>query len=695
MKEYQTGQIRNVALVSHNGAGKTTMVERLLFDTGAITRLGKVQDGTATTDFEEEEVARNSSTSTAIAPIEYAGLKVNLLDTPGYVDFVGEMNAALSVADGALILVESVAGVEVGTEIAWQATLERDLPRIIVINKMNRDNARAARAMASIRENLDSRFISLQLPIGEGPEFKGIIDLISMEARLGDNDARGPIPAELVDDAEAAREEMIEAAAEGDDALMEKFFAEEPFTEEDVIRGLKGAIAQRLCTPVMYAAPEAGIAVKPLLGAVTKLMPAPDEDLATPGEKKQFVAKDKDGNEATYDIADDSPLAAFIFKTRDDQYGKMSYIRVYGGTLESDSRVWDSTLDSEVRVGPLQVIRGSHQTAVGKLHAGDIGVVVKLGEAGTNDTLCQRNEQLFLPEIEQPEPIVSVSITAETQADVAKMSQALNRLAAEDKTLRWHNEPATRETILSGMGNTHLDMAIKKAKSKFGVTLNTHTPRIPYREAITSTASAEHTHKKQSGGAGQYARVMLRVESLDDDEEFTFDSEIFGGSISAPFVAAVEKGCRQSLEGGVLAGYPVTGVKAVVFDGKEHPVDSKEIAFQTAGREVFKKAVMAAKPVLLEPIYEAEVTVLSENMGDVMSDFNSRRARVLGMEQVGNKTIVRAEVPLAEMQTYQQDLRSMTGGRGVYAMKFLHYGRVPSHLAERIVAENKREETEE
>ena len=539
MKEYQTGQIRNVALVSHNGAGKTTMAERLLFDSGAITRLGKVTDGTATTDFEEEEIARNSSISTALAPIEHAGLKVNLLDTPGYIDFVGEVNAALSVSDGALILVEAVAGVEVGTEIAWQATLDRDLPRIVIINKMNRDNARAARALASVKENLDSRFINLQLPIGEGPDFQGVIDLISMEARRGDNDERGPIPDDMADEAEEARQEMIEAAAEGDDELLEKFFAEEPFGEEDIIRGLKGAIAQGLCTPVMYAAPEAGIAVKPLLGAVTKLMPAPDEDLGTPGEKKKFRATDGAGQEVEHDIDSESPLAAFIFKTRDDQYGKMSYIRVFGGQLKSDSRIWDANLGSEVRVGQLQVLRGNNQTPVGTLHAGDIGVVVKLGDASTNDTLCEKNAQLMIEAITQPEPIVSVSISAETQADVAKMSQALNRLVGEDKTLRWYNEPATRETILSGMGNTHIDMAIKKAKSKFGVTLNTAPPRIPYRETVTTTASAEHTHKKQSGGAGQYARVFLRVESVNDDEDFAFAQEIFGGSISAPFIAAV------------------------------------------------------------------------------------------------------------------------------------------------------------
>jgi elongation factor G len=682
MKEYKTGQIRNIALISHNGAGKTMLVERLLFNTGVTTRMGDVQSGTATMDFEEEEISRNSSIATALAPIEWKETKINILDTPGYADFIGEVNAALAVSEGAMVLVEAVAGVEVGTEIVWQEAEQRNLPRIVVINKMDRENVRAARALKSVEDNLRGNFIPLQLPIGEGATFKGVVDLLSMEARLGDNDERGPIPDDLVDAAEAAHLAIVEAAAEGDDALMEKYFENDGLPDEDIVRGLRLAMQQGLAIPVIYSAPQAGIAVVPLMNAMVRLFPAPNE---TEG----FIATDASGKEVTYKVDDSSPLAAFIFKTREDPYGRMSYIRVFGGILESDSRIWDAKSDSEVRVGTLQLLTGKEQKAIARLHSGDIGAVVKLGDAHTNDTLCDKGHKLQLVPIPQPNPIAQVAIHPVSQSDVAKLSQALNRLVTEDPTLKWHSETATHETILAGMGPTHLDIAVQKASSKFGVHFNTTVPKVPYRETITQTNSAEYTHKKQSGGAGQYARVFLRVESLDDDADFEFGSEIFGGSISGPFVAATEKGCRQALESGPVAGYPVVGVKAIVYDGKEHPVDSKEIAFQTAGREGFKQAMLGAGPVLLEPIYEVSVTVPSDNMGDILGDMNTRRARVLGMDQEGTKSIVKAEVPLAEMQTYTADLRSMTQGRGAFSMKYLRYGRVPAHLQADVIAKAK------
>ncbi|HEX6384319.1 MAG TPA: elongation factor G, partial [Anaerolineae bacterium] len=473
---------------------------------------------------------------------------------------------------------------------------------------------------------------------------------------------------------------VVEAAAEGDDELLEKYFEEDTLTDEEVVRGLKAAMQQGLVVPVLYSAPEPGIAVVPMLQAMKRLLPAPNE-------VGPFEAELVNGEEVSYEVSDTSPLAALVFKTREDPYGKLSYLRVYGGILESDSRVWDANQDEEVRVGSLQILRGKEHMPVPRLHSGDIGGVVKLGDAATNDTLCDRGHQLRLEPIKQPNPIASVAVHPVAQSDVAKLSQSLGRLVAEDPTLSWHTEPATREAILSGMGTTHLDIAVKKAQSKFGLNMTTSIPKVPYRETITRTNSAEYTHKKQTGGAGQYARVFLRVESLDDDAEFEFDSEVFGGAISAPFVAATEKGCRQALESGALAGYPVVGVRAVVYDGKEHPVDSKEIAFQIAGRECFKKAMLGAGPVMLEPIYEVSVSVPADYMGDIMGDLNSRRARVLGMEQEGTKSIIRAEVPLAEMQTYTADLRSMTQGRGVFNMKFLRYGRVPSHLQDKIIQE--------
>ena len=687
MKEYQTSKIRNVALVGHNGSGKTTFVERALFSTGATNRMGSVQAGTAVMDFEEEEVARNSSVSASLAPIEFKDTKINMLDTPGFMDFMGEVNSSLYVANGALIFIEAVSGVEVGTEIVRQAASARGLPQIILISKMDRENVRVSRVMESINNNLDGNFINFQLPIGEGASFKGIVDLLKMEARLGEKSEVAPIPDDMADDAEEARMALVEAAAEGDDALLEKFFEDEELTSEEIITGLKGAMAQGLVTPIVYSAPEVGIAVEPVLEALVQLVSSPNE--------YSFTATKQDGDEVSFDVSDESPLAAFIFKTREDAYGKASYIRVFGGILESDSRYWAAELDSEVRVGSLQVITGKETDSVAKLHAGDIGAVVKLGDAGTNDTLCQKKNQLKIAPVVQPNPITSVAIHPKTQSDVTKLSQSLNRLVAEDFTLRWFTEQATRETILAGMGTTHLDIAVKKAQSKFGVGLNTTTPKVPYRETITKTNSAEYTHKKQTGGAGQYGRVFLRLESLGDDAEFEFDSEIFGGSVSAPFVSATEKGCRQALESGPIAGYHVVGVKAIIYDGKEHPVDSKEIAFQTAGRECFKKAMMGAGPILLEPIYNATVTVPADYMGDIMGDMNSRRARVLGIDQEGTKSIVQTEVPLAEMQTYAQDLRSMAQGRGVYSMEFSRYGRVPTHMQEQIAAQAAKEREEE
>ena len=514
--------------------------------------------------------------------------------------------------------------------------------------------------------------------------FKGVVDLLHMEARLGEKGDKAPIPADMLAAADDARADLVEAAAEGDDELLEKFLEGVELSGAEVARGLKEATSSGVIVPILYCAGESGIGVDALLDALVEIMPAPNE---TGG----FEATDPKGETVRRDVSDTSPLAVFVFKSREDNFGKTSYLRVFGGTLASDSRIWDSVHGAEVRVGTLQVSSGKETSPVTKLHAGDIGTVVKLGEVTTNDTLGDRGKMLTLAPIVQPNPLASVAVHPVTQADTAKLSQSLNRLVAEDTTLRWSTEPSTHETILAGMGMAHLDIAIHKALSKFGVHLRTTTPKVPYRETITKTADADYTHKKQTGGAGQYARVALRVEPVEESRGFEFASEVFGGAVSGPFVAATEKGCRQALEGGVVAGYPVVGVRVVITDGKMHPVDSKEIAFQTAGREGFKQAVLKAAPMLLEPIYEVTVTVPADNMGDILGDMNSRRARVLGMDQEGNKSIVRAEVPLAEMQNYAADLRSMTQGRGVFGMKFMQYGRVPSHLQEELVTKLRKE----
>ena len=685
MKVYPTDKIRNIALVSHNGAGKTTFVERLLLNSKAINRMGNVSNGNTTTDFEPEEIERQSSISTAVAAVEVRDVKLNFFDTPGYADFIGEVNAALHVADSAVVFIEAASGVEVGTEIVYSEAKRRNMPTMLVVNKMDRENVRAQRVRDSINENLldERRLIQLQLPIGEGTTFKGIVDLVTGQAVLGAEGKQVEIPADMQDAYEEARMELIEAAAEGDDALMEKYFEEDTLSADEIIEGLKGAMEQNLVVPVAWCAGEPGIGTELLTRVFQRLLPAPNV-------AEEFIVTDADGEESSYASTDDAPLAAFVFKTREDKYGKTSYIRVFGGKLESDSRVWDSASQSEVRLGQLGVLRGKDMVNVSVLHAGDVGAVVKLAGAVTNSTLSTKANPLTLPKIRQPNSIFSYAIHPVSQADVGKLSEAMQRIMEEDTTLSQHYETATRQSILSGMGDVHLGIAVKKLKSKFGVNVETTIPKIPYRETITGTAEAEHTHKKQSGGAGQYGRVLLRVETLGDDEDFEFAEEIFGGAVSGPFIAATEKGCRQAIESGPIAGYPVKGVKAVIYDGKMHPVDSKEIAFQIAGRESFRKAMMAARPAMLEPIYNVSVTIPSDNMGDIMSDMNTRRARVSGMEQVGTRAIVKAEVPLSEMQNYLIDLRSMTAGRGVYSMEFSHYGRVPSHMQQKIVEEAKK-----
>jgi len=532
MKEYKTGQIRNIALVSHNGAGKTTFVERLLFDSGLTTRMGQVDNGSAAMDFEEEEINRQSSIATALAHIEWQDNKLNLLDTPGYADFIGEVNSALAVTEGVIIFIEAVAGVEVGTELVWQITGELEMPRILLVNKMDRENVNVNRVTRSIHENLDGNFIPIQLPIGEGTEFQGVVDLLLMKARVGTDDNLVDIPDDMIDAAEEARFQLIEAAAEGDDELLMKYLDGEELTADELISGLKAGMSNGQVVPVMYAAPQAGIATKPVLQNIVDLMPAPNE-------VGPFEALNPGGEVEEIEVDDLSPLVAFIFKTREDPYGKLSYLLIHGGMLESDSRVWDVNLRTEVRIGTLNLLQGREQIPVNRLHSGDIGAVIKLGEAVTNDTLCDQGHQLTMEPVEQPNPIVSVAVHPVSQSDVAKLTTALGRLTAEDPTLIWRTEAATRETILSGMGSVHLDIAVKKAQSKFGVNLTTTVPKIPYRETITKSNSAEYTHKKQTGGAGQYARVFLRVESLSDDEEFEFKSEVFGGAISAPFVGSV------------------------------------------------------------------------------------------------------------------------------------------------------------
>lgn len=682
MKEYTAEHIRNVALVSHSSAGKTMLTEAFLHCTGVTTRLGRIEDGSTVSDYDEEEIRRGISLYSTVVPVEYRDVKINLLDTPGYNDFIGEVISALRVADSAIVVIDSVSGREVGTEIAWDYCNKFKLPRFVLINKMNRENANFQKALASIQEYSETRLIPVQLPWGEKADFQGVIDLLTMKAYPGDGKKAVEIPAEYKAAAESAYQQLVEAAAEGEDALMEKYLETLQLSPEEILRGLRKVVLQGNFIPVFVAAGSAEMGIFPLLDAIVDLLPAPSDVTVT--------ASGKDGDEEL-NASDAGPLAAYVWKTTADPYvGKQTYFRVYSGMITSDSRIWNQTKGVEERLGTLYVPRGKETISVKTIHAGDIGMVPKLSETSTGNTFCDRGHPLTLPVPEYPHALYRVAIMPKTQADSAKITPTLTRLCEEDLTLTWYNEAATNQTILQGMGDQHIEVAIRRAESKFQVNLLIDVPKVPYLEAITKKAQAMYRHKKQTGGAGQFGEVHLRIEPL-QESDFEIVNDIFGGAISSSYIPAIEKGIRNTMKEGILAGYPIHGIRVSVFDGKEHPVDSKPIAFEIAGREAFKLAFKDAGPVLEEPIMNVKIIVPEANMGDVLGDLNTRRARVQGMETEKGRSTISAQVPLAEMLRYTTQLRSITGGRGIFTMEFSHYETVPAHITSEIVAARQKE----
>ncbi len=687
MKEYQIDAIRNVALVSHGGAGKTTLVEALLHSTGATTRLGKVEDGSTASDFDDEEVRRGISLYTSVIPVEHKDCKINVLDTPGFLDFIGEVISALRVADSAIVLIDSVSGVEVGTEITWQYCDRFNLPRFVVINKMERENANFQNALASLQEFSSIRMIPVQLPWGEKQEFQGVIDLLSMKAYKGNSKTPVEIPEEYRDAAETARMTLVEAAAEGEDTLLEKYLEAGELSDEEIIVGLRGVTRSCSFIPVFVTSGSNESGIFPLLDAIVNLLPSP-------ADVGPAVATGKNGEEQLAPT-DKGPLAAYVWKTTADPFvGKLTFFRVYSGTVNSDSRVWNQAKNIEERLGQVSIMRGKETLPVRTVHAGDIGIVPKLAETTTGNTLSEKNHPMELPKPEYPGALFQVAIHPKTQVDSAKISPTLTRLIEEDPTLSWHMEASTNQTILQGMGDQHIDVVIRRAESKFQTFMLTEEPRVPYREAITKKGSAMYRHKKQTGGSGQFGEVHLRIEPL-EGEDFEFVNDVFGGSISSSYMPAIEKGIRSVMKEGIMAGYPISNVKVAVFDGKEHPVDSKPIAFEIAGREAFKLAFHDAGPVLFEPIMLVQITVPEANMGDIMGDLNTRRARIQGMNSERGLSIVSTHVPLAEMLRYTTQLRSMTSGRGYFSMHFDHYEIVPSHLAQEVIAQKQKDKKEE
>ena len=675
MKEYATDKLRNVALLGHGASGKTTFTEALLFAAGNTTRMGKVEDGSTLSDYDAEEKRRGQSLNMSVIPVEWKDNKINLLDTPGFPDFTGEMKSTVRVADLGLIFVDSVAGIEVGTELAMQAVDDGKIPRAVLISRMDRENANFGQVLTSLHEAFHSDIVPLMLPVGSQSNFSGVIDLVSQKYLKGPKGEVADIPADMADEVEEARNKLMEAAAEGEDELMEKFFDAGTLNDEDFVRGLRSAIRKRTFVPVFCAAPESGIGAHAMLFSLVNYAPSPLDS----------GVKSLNGT------------AIFIFKTVADPYvGKVSYFRVMGGSIHGgDTRLVVARNNQEERIATLYVPRGSEQIVVGQLSCGDIGIATKLTQTQTGDTLCDRQHITSLPRIEFPHPLFAVAVHPKSKNDTAKLSPSLTRICEEDPSLVWGAEAATSEMILRGMGQTHVEVAIAKLHNKFAVDVETTIPKVEYHEAITKHGQARYRHKKQTGGAGQFAEVEMAVEPTTPGDGYVFEWKVFGGAISNSYQSSIEKGIRSVMETGVVAGYTVSDVKCQVLDGKEHPVDSKPIAFEICARRVFRDAFEQAGPILLEPIYRFTIFVPEDNAGDVMGNLNTKRAQIVTMEQVGNKAVITADAPLAEMQRYSTDLRSLTQGRGIYEMKFDRYAQVPSTLAQAIIAKHKAEKKEE
>lgn len=689
MKQYAPDQIRNVAVVGHGGTGKTSLVEALLFHARAIDRQGRVEDGTTTTDFDPEEIRRGHTINVSLAPLEWDGVKVNLLDTPGYPDFAGEMVGALRVCEGALVVVDGRAGVEVQTEQAWARADGHGLARMVAVNRLDRENASFEGTVEALRARFGTSLVPVHLPVGAEAGFSGVVDLVTMKAHL-QQEGPAEVPEALMDAARSARERLMEAAAESDDSLVEKYLETGALSNEELFRGLVAGTRAGRIVPVLACSATKLTGTRQVLGAIVALMPAPADRGPVAG------AHPRNDAEVLVEPTERSPLAALVFKTMADPYvGRLSYFRVYGGVLESDSQVYNASRDKSERVGQLFTLRGKQQEATPRVGPGDMGAVAKLTETGTGDTLCQKDAPVRLAPITFPRPAISMAIEPKSKSDEDKMGNALHRLAEEDPTFAVRRDPELKQTVISGMGESHLEIMADRLRRKFGVDVTLALPRVPYRETVKGKAQGQGRHVKQSGGRGQYGVCFLEVEPLPRGAGFEFVDKIYGGSIPNQFIPSVEKGVRRSLDEGILAGYPVVDIRVTLFDGKYHDVDSSDIAFQLAGALGLKEAATKAGPVLLEPILDIAVRVPEEQMGDIIGDLNSKRARISGMESQGDgTTIVRAQVPQGEVLRYASDLRSLTGGRGTFSTAFSHYEPVPAHIADRLVAEARRQKAE-
>ena len=689
MRTYSGSDLRNIAVAGHNDTGKTTLVSQLLFNAGAITRLGKIEDGSTVTDFDPDEIDRKHSISAALAHLEWKDRKINLLDTPGFGIFISEAKAALRVADAALIVVSGVTGAEVSTERVWKFATEFELPRFIVANKMDRDRASASRVLESVRAKFGKNVVPIQLPIGEERAFRGVVDLISMKAHIYSADGSGKvqigeIPDELKETAAEWHEQLIEKVAEGDDTLMERFFDQGGLSEEEVVTGLRREVAAHEIFPLLFASSSHNIGGHAILDAAVNLFPPPTESRA-------LKAQTMKGEEIEIAPSESGHPVALVFKTISDPFaGRLSIFRVYSGVFRSDTAYWNSSKEHEERIGKLQLLQGKQQVAVSELHAGDIGAVAKLKDTHTGNTICSRDHQVLLDHVDYPESVISFAIEPKAKGDEDKISNALMRIMEEDPTIHFGRQEQTKEFLISGQGQLHVEVVVGKLKKKYGVDVILHPPKVPYRETITRSADAHGRHKKQSGGHGQFADCKIRIEPAERGKDFEFVDEIFGGAIPRQYIPAVEKGIQEARVHGFLAGFPVVDFRVRLLDGQFHTVDSSELAFKIAGSLAFREGMANARPTILEPVMHVEVSAPTEYMGDLMGDLTSRRGKVEGMEAQDDVQVIKGHVPMSEMLAYGSTLRSITQGRGSFHMEFSHYEEVPRNLQEKIIAENRK-----
>ncbi len=687
MAKYDTAKVRNVGIVAHGGAGKTSLTEAMLFTMGMNDRLGRVDDGSSTMDFEPEEIKRRITVSSALNHGEWKGHSLHLIDTPGYGDFIADTRSCLRVLGGAVVMISAISGVKVQTEEVWEWANEAEIPRIAFVNKMDRERANFLRAMGDMEKALGARAVAVQIPLGAEENFEGVIDLVTMKAFRYQKDMSGKftetdIPAEFLADAESMREKMVETVAEAYDALTEKFLDVGELTEEEILDGLRVGTLRNTFTPVFCGSATVNIGVAQLLDYICQCLPSPlDRGNVTGTNPKTNDVEERAPEES-------QPFSALVFKTTSDPYtGKITVFRVYSGVLNSDSTVLNSTKDCVERIGQIYELEGKKQKPIKQAVAGDIVAVAKLKETVSGDTLCDADKPIVYEPAKSLEPVISYAIQPKTKNDEDKIHGALQRLMEEDQTITLRRDDQTRELIISGMGQVHLEVTIEKLRRKFSVEVELKTPKVPYLETMKSSVKVQGKYKKQSGGRGQYGDCWVEFVPRERGEGYQFEDKIVGGVIPKTYIPAVDKGIQEASLEGALAGYPVVDFKAVLYDGSFHTVDSSEMAFKIAGSMAFKKAMEIAKPVLLEPIMKMKITVPEDNMGDVIGDLNSRRGKVVGVEPKANSQIIRAVVPMAEVLSYANDLRSMTSDRGLFTTEFSHYEELPSHLAQKVINE--------